>query len=186
MIEITSVNEENFASLEKFCHECAANVEEPAAANMKDLPALIRERFQSNGIFQIILDDGEIIGCGGAYVSDFSPHIALLGCRAWLKKEYRSRSLVRDLLLPVQRTWAIEQSMKQIALSFNDYNKNLVHLFTRNLMRRVERTSEMMFFKNKNVVDHPVMIKNTPQWVIFEKLEDWDFDWSTIRAAQDS
>jgi hypothetical protein len=156
---------------------------EPAAENMRGLSDLIHSRFKEAGCFHVLVDDGNIIGCGGAYLSTFCEDVALLGCRSWLTKEARNKSIIRDVLLPIQRSWAVNvKNAKVVALSFNDYNKNLRELFRRRVVKRAERSHEMMFFRNENVLDFPVLIQHVPQWIIYEKMTDWDFDWESIRA----
>lgn len=182
MIEVKSYEEIDRDRFAEFLQE-ELNSADPAVENMRDLPKLIEERFSK--CFHVLLEDGQIVGCSGAYMSDFSPHVALLGCRSWLTKRVRAHSYIRDYLLPVQRTWAIQNNALVVAISFNHYNKGLRSLFTRKLMHRVERSSEMLFFKNMHGLEFPVLIKNTPQWVLYEKIHAWDFDWPSI-AVLDS
>lgn len=156
--------------------------DDPSAANMKEMIPLIHERFVLDGCFHVLMDDERIIGCSGAYVSNFSRDVALLGCRSWLVKEARNQSYIRDMLLPMQRSWAIKRETKIVALSFNEHNKNLRELFQRRVMKRIPRDHTMMFYNNIHVLDYAVNIQHVPQWVIYEKLSDWDFDWQSIRA----
>jgi hypothetical protein len=181
MIETRDFLSVDRKQLEEF-FERESQGDDPAAVNMKEMIPLIKERFVNDGCFLVLVDDDEIIGCSGAYVSNFSKDVALLGCRSWLVKHARSKSYVRDLLLPLQRSWAIMRQTKVVALSFNDYNKNLRELFRRSLVKRTRREQHMMFFNNINVLDYPVIIQHVPQWVIYEKLTDWDFNWNSIRA----
>jgi hypothetical protein len=153
-----------------------------AAANMRLVLKLLETRFTGDkGIFHFIADGSELVGCGGVYVSDFSAKVALLGVRSWLIPAIRGKSVIRDLLLPIQKSWARQRGCNIFALSFNDYNKNLRILFIRNLMNRNKRTADMLFYNNINVVEFPVLIQYVPQWVIYEKDNLDDFDWTTIR-----
>jgi hypothetical protein len=39
-----------------------------------------------------------------------------------------------------------------------------------------------MFFNGLQEVKFPVIIQYTPQWVIYEKIDDsFDFDWETLK-----
>lgn len=165
--------------LAEFC-EKESTSSDRAADNLAALPSLIESRFTHSGRLMIIRDDDRIVGCSGVYLSDFSNKVALLGARSWLTREYRSQSIIRDLVLPIQKTWAIEHGAENLALSFNFYNKNLRTLFMRNIVARSERTKDMLFYNNLTMLDFPVLIKSTPQLVIYEAMSDWHFDWKKI------
>jgi hypothetical protein len=165
----------------EFCHEVSKGPE-PAARNMAQVPQIISERYAEKGMFTVLFDEDKIIGCSGVYTSAFSPDVAILGSRSWLLKDYRNKSLVRDVLLPPQRQWALEMGRKVGALTFNWYNRNLRELFLRPIVKRTPRREHMLFSKNINVIDYPVLIQAVPQWVLYEKFTEWDFDWSTIAA----
>lgn len=182
MIQVKDYWSVNKSQLEDFL-EKESKSDDLSAINMKGMIPLIHERFSLNGTFHILMDDEQIIGCSGAYISNFSQDVALLGCRSWLIKEVRNKSYVRDLLLPAQRRWALTRGAKIVALSFNEHNKNLRELFLRGVVKRVKRDRTMMFYANINVLDYPVKIQHVPQWVIYEKFTDWDFDWQSIRAS---
>jgi hypothetical protein len=140
------------------------------------------DRFSGNqGRFHLLYDDEKIIGCGGVYISDFSPRVAIAGVRTWIDKDYRNFQYMKDFILIENRNWAIEQSIDVVALSFNYYNKNLIKLFTRG-QKIGTRTDRHMFYKNFNVVESPVMIRNMPQWIIYENLTDYRFDWNQIKC----
>jgi hypothetical protein len=172
------------AEYEEFNHFCveAATSSDPAGKNMPGLPLLIPTRFNGvKGQLYVILDGPHIVGCSGCYVSDFSPHVGLMGTRSWLLPSYRSQQIIRDLVLPTQRDWMKAQGMKQIALSFNDYNRNLIQFFKRQIVKRVPRSPRHMFYHNMIELQYRVMIQFTPQWVIFEALDPaWSFDWATL------
>ena len=153
--------------------------------NIGDLPELIESRFNGKGRMFAAYSNDRIIGCSGLYFSDFSEHIVLLGCRSWITPSFRSKSIIRDSFLPVQKRLALDLGAKQVAISFNNHNKNLRQLFLRNLIKRKPRTPDFLFYGNLNVLDFSVWIKNTPQWVLYERLtNDWDFDWASLRVKQ--
>jgi hypothetical protein len=132
-----------------------------------------------NGKFYILLDDNTIVGCSGVYLSGFDFHVAIAGVRTWINKGYRNMALLKKYFFPVQRQWAIEQECKQIALTFNDYNKSLIRIFR---MNKYPRTEIDLFYNGFNEVEFPTEIKNTKQWVVYENLDDRvGFDWNVIK-----
>ena len=187
-ITLRALNAERVSTVEvkRFHKFCISNLkDEPASNNMVDLVDLIykHNRFKT-GEFFFIYDGDHPIGCSGIYRADFSSQIALAGVRSWLAPSFRSQSLIRDYVLPAQRSWALTNGLGQIAISFNEYNKNLRELWKRKLVARSSRTSEMLFYKNMTILDYPVTIKYTPQWVMYETLiDDFYFDWNSIRAG---
>jgi hypothetical protein len=139
------------------------------------------ERFSSNcGMFHLLYEDEKIIGCGGVYISDFSPHVAIAGVRTWVDKKYRNLQYIKNYILVENKAWAVKRSVDVIALSFNYYNKNLIKLFTKG-MNIGTRTEKHVFHNNFNILEFPVIIKGTPQWVIYENLSNYRFDWSEIK-----
>lgn len=145
------------------------------------------DRFNSvNGEYHILFDGLTIVACGGVYISNFSQDVALIGVRTWVNKNYRNNSILREYLLPVQKSWCQENDIKIIALSFNDYNKNLIQVFKK---RRLGETKERiktrnphhLFYSNFNEVQFPVIIQYTKQWIIYEKIDATiNFDWDSI------
>lgn len=191
----------NFKDLEnknlffEFCKEADQEKDQPASINMwndnwenlpNTLPYIVfkSSRFSnSNGNFHFVIDNNKIIGCSGIYISDFCKDLAIAGCRTWVKKEYRHLSIVRNILLPREKEWAIENNLKAIGLTFNDYNKNLLRTFTRQRFgeNRSPRQPYHLFYNNFNELDFSVNIKYTRQWIAYETLDpEFNFDWTTI------
>lgn len=164
-------------------------------ANKKNtLPYILlkKNRFSApNGEFHIVYFNKKFIACGGIYISEFNKEIALAGVRTWVENNFRNKSIIGDYILPAHKAWAIEKNMKAIALSFNDYNKNIINIFKRNRLgeangRISNRTEHNLFYYNFNELSFPVTIQYTKQWVIYEKLDsNWDFNWTEI-AYQES
>lgn len=180
-----------------FCKKASQDSKQPAACNMWDvdwiekthtLPYLIfkENRFKNpNGEFFLIQDSENIIGCSGVYISEFSKEVAIAGCRTWINPDYRNRSLPREYFLPAQKEWAIANKCKAIALSFNNYNKNIIEIWKRIRIgeRRSPRQPHHLFYSNFEEVKFMVNIQYTPQWVIYEKLDSTlKFDWHSIRV----
>ena len=145
------------------------------------------ERFNdNNGEYHILFDGETIVACGGVYISNFSQDIAFVGVRTWVNKSYRNQSILREHLLPVQKSWCQEKQIKVIALTFNDYNKNLIQVFQKRRLgetkdRITTRQPHHLFYDNLTKVDFPVVIQYTKQWVIYEILDSgFNFDWKNI------
>lgn len=174
------------------------NTTDPASSNMWDddwesknytLPYILEKtnRFDGeNGEFHIVFDDDKIIACGGVYISAFSQYIAIAGTRTWVDKQYRNKLIMREVLLPRQKAWSIEKGSKIVAISVNEYNKNLLIPFKRIRLgedknRMSDRQPHHLFYNGAIEVDFPVNIQYTKQWVLYEKLDPrFEFDWQII------
>lgn len=173
----------------RFINYCALEkTDDIARANLRDLIGIIndpKERYRDgNGELFVLFEDSKIIGCSGVYLADFCQQVALCGTRSWLSKAYRCKQIIRNQFLPLQREWAISRGATVFALTFNDYNFNLRRFVERRVRVPTDpRTERMMFFKNMHLLDYQVVVKNTLQWVAYEKFTDWDFDWESIRHA---
>lgn len=183
----------NFLKTESFEADQPARVniwEENWKTNPHTLPYILTNtsRFDGiNGEFFILYDNDEIVACGGVYISGFSKHIAIAGVRTWVKRDYRHLSLNKDYLLVKHKRWAMDRGMKMLALSFNEYNKNMIQIFKRNRLgespgRITNREPKNIFYYGLHEVGFPVKIQYTPQWVIYEKLDnEFEFDWESLQ-----
>jgi GNAT superfamily N-acetyltransferase len=145
----------------KFCKEASLQ-NDPAAVNMwaddwQDQPhtlpyILINSNRYSkpNGEFFLLMHLSEIIGCGGIYFSEFDPTFALAGCRTWMHRDYRNKSLPRELLLPAQKQWAKDRNASAVGITFNDYNKSLINTWKRTRLgeHRSPRQPYHLFYDN--------------------------------------
>lgn len=180
----------------KFCKEASLQTD-AAAVNMwsddwplqsHTLPYILTNtvRYSSPyGEFFIVLHDSKIIGCSGIYFSEFNSKMTLAGCRTWVTKEYRNKSLPREVILPAQKQWAQDRNASAVGLTFNKYNKNLINTWKRTRLgeNRLPRQSHHLFYNNFNEVDFPVTIQYTKQWVIYEKLDpSFEFNWISIQC----
>ena len=174
-------------------------IDQPASVNLwsddwvnnnHTLPYILTNtrRFDGvNGEFFILYDKDKIIACSGVYISDFNKYIAIAGVRTWISKDYRHLILNKGYLLVEHKKWATNNNIKMIALSFNEYNKNIIQIFKRNRLgekpgRINSREPHHMFYSGLHEVNFPVIIQYTPQWVIYEKLNDtFDFNWESLR-----
>lgn len=179
-----------------FCQSASLDTVQPAHANMwgnheHSLPYILTNtnRFDGdNGEFTVLYYDNTIVGCAGVYISEFNRYIALAGTRLWIDADHRNKMLARDYILPAHKAWSKERGIKQIAVCFNDYNKNLMRPFFRSRIgesgqRLFKRQSQHMFHSNINELPFPVNIQDTKQWVLYEKIDpNWEFDWSKIKC----
>jgi len=172
------------------------NSEDPALDNMwhddwsekpNTLPHMLSLTSKFNGTsgdFHVVYDKKKIVGCGGIYRSSVNKHIALAGVRTWVNSEYRNRSLLKEYLLPFHKAWAQTTGCKQVALTFNDYNKNIIAIFKRRRLGesdRGHREEKHLFYSGLHEVKFPVVLQYTPQWVIYEKLDQaWEFNWRLL------
>jgi hypothetical protein len=191
MISVKEYKPELFGKVLEFCRTQKDDSE--ASLNMwtKDwkqnpstLPYILKtnERFSNDqGMFHLLYDDEIIIGCGGVYISDFSSQVAIAGSRTWIDKKYRNLQYIKNYILVENKTWAVKRSIDVIALSFNFYNQNLIKLFTIG-MKLGTRTERHIFYNNFNKLEYPVIIRNTPQWVIYENLSDYRYDWEQLKV----
>jgi hypothetical protein len=178
-----------------FLKEAVKETSQPAHENMWNddwvnipatLPYLLEKttRFIENGRYHIVFDGYTIVGCSGVYISLFCPELAIAGTRTWINKKYRNLSISRELLLPTEKRWAIENNFKAIAICFNDYNKNMIKIWKRIRLgeKRTPRQSHHMFFNGVNELEFPVTIQYTKQWVMYEKLDpSFEFYWDSIK-----
>lgn len=199
-MRINTVTFENFNRLDQFldfCKSASLDSSQSAATNMwsaswktesHTLPyKLLVEKLYSppHGIFHLLIHNDQIIACSGAYRSKFSKDILIAGARTWVSKNYRNLLLSREYLLPAEKKFAIDNGYKAIALSFNDYNKNIIEIWKRSRLgeKLSPRQPYHMFYNNFNEVEVPVEIQYTSQWVIYEKLDpEFNFDWNSIRC----
>jgi len=190
MISVKEYKSELFGQILEFCK--SQKDDSKVSDNMwsenwqndcNTLPYILKtnERFSNNrGMFHLLYDDEKIIGCGGVYISDFSSRVAIAGVRTWIDRKYRNLQYIKNYILVENKSWAVKRSVDVIALSFNYYNKNLIKLFTIG-MKLGTRTEKHIFYNNFNMLEFPVMIRNTPQWVIYENLTDYRFDWGSLK-----
>jgi hypothetical protein len=172
----------------------------PATANMwndnweskkETLPYLLEKtnRFDGeNGEFHIFYDNTSPIACGGVYVSAFSQSVGIASVRTWVDPAYRHRAILREFMLPLHKQWCNNLGLKIVALTFNEYNKNLVQVFKRRRLGEMSdrirtRNQQHLFFNGLVEVPFPVTIQYTPQWVIYEKLDPvFEFNWDSLKV----
>ena len=177
-----------------FCQEVGTTSKDPAAKNMwgegnNTLPYLLNntDRFKyPNGDFSVLFDKDKVVACSGVYRSSFDVNVAIAGVRTFVDDQYRHMSLNREYFLVEQKRWCIDNNIKIVMLTFNDYNKNLINVFKRRrLGEKIDRCNtrepKHLFYRNFNQVQFPLTIQHTKQWAIYEKLDDdYDANWTSI------
>ena len=199
VLSYNSLSSHQHRSFFNFCKEQANDTSQPAHVNMWNsnweehshtLPYILKKtnRYNSpNGEFNVVFDGDSIVGCAGVYKSEFSNSISLAGCRLWISKQYRNLSVARNTLLPAHKRWSIDNNCQAVAITFNEYNKNLTRTFKRTRLgessgRITSREPHHLFFTGLLEVDFPVNIQYTKQWVAYEQLDPtFVFDWNTIK-----
>jgi hypothetical protein len=148
----------------------------------------IENRFsKEHGAYYVLFDGDKSIASGGVHYSDWTDNIAMAGIRTWVHTEYRNMFLAADYILPACKKWAKKHECKIITLTFNEYNKNLIKTWTRirageNKNRIRRRKPKHIFHNNIVVIDYPLEINYTKQWLIYENLFDiFDFSWQEIK-----
>lgn len=191
----SSLTKQELENFYKFCQTVGTTYKDTAAKNMwgtenNTLPYLLNNtiRFKNpNGDFFVLFDRDIVIACSGVYKSSFDNVIGIAGVRTFVIDEYRHLSLNREYFLVEQKKWCVDNGLKIIMLTFNDYNKNLINVFKRRRLgeksdRCNTREPKHLFYNNFNEVQFPLTIQHTKQWVIYEKLDtDFSFDWDSIK-----
>lgn len=202
MYSVKSVFEDDFHLKNKeqileYCRTAFELRDHPSYENMwsenwendkKTLPYLIYSGDRiSRGrgeMFMLFDERQQIVANSGINISDFDESIAIGGVRTWLRVDLRGQFVVGRHMFPYQLRWAKEKNMKIVALTFNEYNKKLVNHFKRSgLGIKKNRHPDTLFYNGVHVVDFPVMINATPQWVVYHKIdESYEPDWKAIAA----
>jgi hypothetical protein len=136
----------------------------------------------------LLVDENDnILGTSGANVSDFDKNVVLGGVRTWLNKDLRGQFMMGRHVLPHQLSWASSLGFKTLALTFNDYNKRLLPYFARSgLGIEKKRKPGSLFYNGQHILDFPVTINYTKQWVVYHKIDElYQPDWESIRFTED-
>ena len=197
LISYHNLNSEQKENFFKFCYECSFE-DQPAAKNMWEddwhknphtLPYVleIEKRFDwPNGNFFVLMQEEKIIGCSGVYKSIFDSNVAIAGVRSWVHSRFRHDNLNREYFLPEEKKWAIENNCKVVALTFNQYNKNIIEIFKRRRLgeksnRLSTREPKHLFYSGLKEVPFSVKIQHTEQWLIYESISTYEPNWELIK-----
>jgi hypothetical protein len=150
------------------------------------------DRYSARGDYFIMYDGNHrIIAHSGVHVSAFHPRVALAGSRSYVVPDHRNQLLIYNILLPKQKLWCQTHDIDVMALTFNEHNKSLIKVFTHKRFgiskhALIDKKPQDIFHTGLHVVPFPVIVKQTRQWVIYERFSSWDYDWTLIAAPQDS
>lgn len=178
-----------------FCRSARLITDDPAHVNMyheqwqnnsETLPYLIYQssRFaKDNGEFFILRINGKIEAISGVHVSSFDSNVAIAGIRSWINPRYRAKMYIGHYLLPLQLSWAMNNNLKTIALSFNGYNKRLINYFKRSGIGVAKaRNASRLFYNGVHEVPFSVNLQYTEQWVIYDKIDmNYTPNWEKIK-----
>lgn len=180
----------------EYCRDAFEEKTEPSHVNMwhtdweninSTFPYLLYKsnRFSNgNGDMFVLFDNNDnILAVSGVNISEFDNKVALGGVRTWLNKGMRGQFVIGRYLLPMQLKWASETGCKVVALTFNDYNKRLIPYFARSgLGIQKKRNPNSMFYNGQHILDFPVIINYTKQWVIYHKIDEtYSPNWDSIK-----
>lgn len=181
---------EFFKNYKEHDHPAIANMWHEDWSNQRHtLPYLLykTDRFQDpNGNFHIVYDGDNIASTGGVYKSQFCDKVALVGVRSFTARQYQHKNIIYDYIHPANKTWAIDNGCKILAISVNEYNRNLFKIFTRTRLgeragKQQRRQPYHLYYNGLIELDFPVNIQYTKQWVGYERLDPtWDYDWRQI------
>ena len=139
------------------------------------------------GEYFVVFDGRLPVASGGVYFSEWTQEIAMAGIRTWAHTEHRNKLLVAEYILPACKKWAVKNKCSAITLTFNEYNKNLIKVFSRIRIgekadRITGRGPEKLFYNGLKIIDYPLEINYTKQWVIYENLSEiFDFNWQELQ-----
>jgi len=159
--------------------ESSIDKKNEASDNMR----ILFETLSRFKLFNLVYDGNMPIACGGTYISDFDPDFAFIGVRSYILPEYKHKQIIRNYILTAHKQWAIDNTIKAIGVSFNEYNKNMIRFWdkARLSITKQERLPQHLFYSNFNEVPFPLEIRNTKQYVAYEKLENWEYDWKSLK-----
>jgi len=139
------------------------------------------------GEYFVVFDGRQPVASGGIHFSEWTDDIAMAGIRTWAHTEHRNKLLIAEYILPACKKWAVKNKCSAITLTFNEYNKNLIKVFSRIRIgekadRITGRGPEKLFYNGVKVIDYPLEINYTKQWLIYESLSEiFDFNWQELR-----
>lgn len=147
---------------------------------------LIQKRFDTGGLC-LLYEDDQIVAVSGFYQSDIHPSIHVFGARAWVLKEKRRNLIVAEHILPIQVQRMIANGADMGIISFTDRTKRFAELIKRTNENFVEGKSVFFFgdrypslYRDMTMLDFPVTINHTKQWILIKKFSDFEFDFHQI------
>lgn len=186
-----TVNDKIFNDIKTFCLTVEKEKSKPAWENMSFtdwenkpqtlLYVLLKtNRFNSgSGVFSFLYKDNIIVASSGAYISDFDSHVIIGGVRAWKLSSLRGGYFISKNIMPIHEQWAKTHNGKIFALTFNEYNFELMQKMNRSGQWERARKSKFLFgslrdtyYQDMNVLPYTVNIQNTTQHVLYKRFDE--------------
>lgn len=186
-----SVDNKTLRDIEIFCETVEQEKSKPAWENMaftdwQNKPQTLlyvllkTNRFTENkGVFSFLYDNNIIVASSGAYISDFDPQVVIGGVRAWKLNTLRGGYYISKNIMPIHEDWAVKNNAKVFALTFNEYNFELMQKMNRSGQWERARKSRFLFgslrdtyYQDMNVLPYKVLIQQTVQHVLYKNLID--------------
>lgn len=136
-------------------------------------------------IVYLLYDNDNLVHVSCLRKSDFHDNIFILCVRALTNKNYRSKGIMLDYIIPNQIEDSKYYGSKMCLLTFNE---NYNFYIQQNKRLKNNKSFMLGFIKNKqlyqrfNYVNFSCNIFNTEQWVLYIKLEDnFEYDFTNIK-----
>jgi hypothetical protein len=181
-----------------FCKAAFEEKDQPAHSNMWDDDwqtndnTILYHLFVSKrlccdtGETFVLMEGKKILAVSSIYISPFDKHVAIGGVRSWVVNDFRGKFMIGRYLLPLQLTWAKNKKLKTIALTFNEYNRDLINYFKRSGFGiKKNRNPSSLFYNGLYEVKFPINLQYTKQWAIYHKIdEEYEPDWGKIKWVE--
>lgn len=181
-----------------FCKAAFKEKDQPAHSNMWDdnwrtnNNTLLYHLFVSkrlccdSGETFVLMQEKEILAVSSIYISPFDENVAIGGVRSWVVNEFRGKFVIGRHLLPLQLAWSKNKKIKTIALTFNDYNRDLINYFKRSGFGiKKNRNPNSLFYNGLYEVEFPINLQYTKQWAIYHKIDEtYEPDWEKIKWVE--
>lgn len=140
------------------------------------------KRFDEFGYCVHIDDCGNIIAGAGLYRFDLDKNL-VISSRLLKDRKYRGKNRIISGILNEQFKIIHEKNINGIIFThdINDPNKK------KNVIERVIKLwwaneNSVPELKDIKILDFNVLIKNTPQFILYKMFDGYEFDWETIRV----
>ena len=201
-ISSNEISNDIWLDLELFCQKAQIDTNKQAAINMaydnwenkpNTLLYLLKfdERFKkNNGFLSLLYDNNQIIACSGISLANFDRNIAIGGMRTWIHKEYRAQNLIVKHIRPIHLAWCVARLLKVYALTFNEYNLNLMQIlnragkYSKYKNRQIFGSHNDEFYQNMTILDNTINLNNTKQYVMYHKFDkDYQIIWPLYETS---
>lgn len=148
------------------------------------------QRFsKENGGLCLLMHESEIVGISGYNRSELNPEIWISGVRTLIHTEHRHNVLISKFIVPFQIQSIKERNGKCVIWLFDAGNEKNIFRVVKNGKLNVLLQNQLEAFKktaynNLQVLDYPIVVNHTLQYVIYQYLEDgYTFDWNSLECT---